>query len=94
MYNRVTTRVRTNEGETKPFSITMGLHQGSILSFYHFALAMDQLTKHIQDEITWCMLFTDDIVLVNETRRDIISKVEIWRQTLEFKDFRISRTKI
>ena len=93
MYDRVTTRVKTTEGETKPFPVTTGLHQGSALSPYLFTLVMDQLTRHIQDKIPYCMLFTDDIVLVDETRRGIISKVERWRQALESKGFRISRTK-
>ena len=44
---------------------------------------MDELTRTIQDEITWCMLFVDDIILVNETRAGINAKLELWRQTLE-----------
>jgi len=29
---------------------------------------MNVLPRAIQDEIPWCMLFADDIVLVDETR--------------------------
>ena len=32
---------------------------------------MDKLTKTVQDEIPWCMLFSDDIVLVDETRAGV-----------------------
>ncbi|GMP79314.1 hypothetical protein CsSME_00034912 [Camellia sinensis var. sinensis] len=35
----------------------------------------------------------DDIVLVDETREGVYTKLEIWRTTLESKGFRISRTK-
>ena len=55
---------------------------------------MDELTRVIQDEITWCMLFADDIVLVDETRAGINAKLELWRQTLESRGFRLSRAKI
>jgi hypothetical protein len=41
----------------------------------------------------WCMLFTDDVVLVDESREGVNRKLELWRQTLESKGFRISRTK-
>ena len=32
---------------------------------------MDELTRAIQDEIPWCMLFADDIVLVDKTRAGV-----------------------
>jgi len=79
MYDGVVTNVRTCEGITSNFSITIRLHQGSTLSPFLFAIVMDELTKAIQDEIPWCMLFVDDIVLVNETRAGINAKLELWR---------------
>jgi len=51
------------------FSITIGLHQESTLNSYLFALVMDELTGHIRGEVPWCMLFADNIVLVDETRK-------------------------
>ena len=40
------------------------------------------------------MLFTDDVVLIDETRGRVNDKLEIWRQTLESKGFWLSRTKM
>jgi len=54
---------------------------------------MDELTRAMQDEIPWCKLFADDIVLVDETRVEVNAKLELWRQTLESRGFRLSRTK-
>ncbi|KAG2614473.1 hypothetical protein PVAP13_4KG365701 [Panicum virgatum] len=53
---------------------------------------MDQVTRDIQGEIPWCMLFTDDVVLVDESRAGVNRKLEQWRRTLESKRFRLSRT--
>jgi len=39
------------------------------------------------------MLFTDDIVLIDETREGINTKLERWRDTLQAKGFRLSRSK-
>ena len=39
------------------------------------------------------MLFADDIVLVDESRTGVNQKLELWRETLESKGFRLSRTK-
>ena len=38
---------------------------------------MDELTKLIQDEVHWCMLFAHDIFLVNETVCEVNVKLEI-----------------
>ncbi|KAF3664671.1 putative DNA-directed RNA polymerase IV subunit 1-like isoform X2 [Capsicum annuum] len=69
------------------------LHQGSTLSSFLFALVMDMLTRNIQGEVPWCMLFADDIVLIDESRQEVNDKLEIWRETLESKGFRLSWTK-
>ncbi|XP_060210721.1 uncharacterized protein LOC132637683 [Lycium barbarum] len=66
---------------------------GSALSPFLFALAIDEVTRHIQGEVTWCMLFADDIVMIDETRRGVNARLEVWRQTLQSKVFRFSRTK-
>ncbi|XP_070052709.1 uncharacterized protein [Nicotiana tomentosiformis] len=54
---------------------------------------MDALTRLIQGEVPWCMLFTDDIVL-DETRSSVNERLEVWRQTLESKGFKLSKTKM
>ena len=68
MYNNVVTSVRTSDGDTDDFPIRIGLHQGSALSPFLFALVMDEFTRDIQGDIPWCMLFTDDVVIVDESR--------------------------
>ena len=45
MYDRVVAKIRTCGGITSEFSITIGLHQGSILSPFLFAIVMDELTR-------------------------------------------------
>ncbi|VFQ74880.1 unnamed protein product, partial [Cuscuta campestris] len=75
------------------FSVGMGLHQGSALSPFLFALVMDVLTQGVQDGVPWCMLFADDIVLIDDTREGLNDKLELWHLALETKGFRISRNK-
>jgi hypothetical protein len=93
MYDKVVTSVRTTDGNTNVFSINIGLHQGSTLSPYLFALVIDEVARVILGDIPWCMLFANDVVLVDESREGVNRKLELWRQTLESKGFRISRTK-
>ena len=51
MYSGTMTTVRIVIGETNSFPSTIGLHQRSALSPYLFALVMDELTRHMQDEV-------------------------------------------
>ena len=73
------TIVRTCDGNTTDFPINIGLHQGSALSPYLFALVMDEVTRDIQGEILWCMLFADDVVLVDESRAGVETHVRVER---------------
>ncbi|XP_047265649.1 uncharacterized protein LOC124897153 [Capsicum annuum] len=93
MYDGGKTRVRTAGGDSEHFSVETGLHQGLTLSPFLFALVMDVLTRRIQGKVPRCMLFADDIVLIDEMREGVNEKLEVWRQTPESKGFRLSRSK-
>lgn len=77
MYDRVVTSVRTIDDNTSEFSITVGLHYGYALNPYLFALVIDELTRHIQDDISQCMLFVDDLVLIDETKAGVDRNLEL-----------------
>jgi hypothetical protein len=51
MYDNVVTSVRTSDEDANDFPINIGLHQGSALSPYLFALVMDGVTRDIQGGI-------------------------------------------
>ena len=40
------------------------------------------------------MLFADDIVLIDESREGVNTKLERWRYTLEVKGFRLIRSRL
>ncbi|XP_070041150.1 uncharacterized protein [Nicotiana tomentosiformis] len=79
MYDGAKTRVRTVGGDSEHFLVVMGLHQGFVLSPFLFDLVLDALTHHIKGEVPWCMLFADDIVLIDETRVGANERLEVWR---------------
>ena len=75
MYGNGVTSVRTSDGDTDDFPIKIGLHQGSALSPYLFAMVMNEITRHIQGDIPWCMLCADDVVLVDDSQTGINRKL-------------------
>jgi len=54
---------------------------------------MDELIREVQDEILWCMLFADDIVLIDETKGGLSETLHRWKHSLGLRGFRLSRSK-
>jgi hypothetical protein len=79
IYDNIVTSAQISDGDTNNFPINIGLHQGSALNTYLFALVMDEVTRDIQGGIPWCMLFADNVVLVDESRTGVDQKLELWR---------------
>jgi hypothetical protein len=93
MHDNIVTSVQTSDGDTNDFLINIWLYQGSTLSPYLFALVMDEVIRDIQGGIPWCMLFVDDVILMDGSRTGGDQKLELLRWTLEAKDFRLSMSK-
>ncbi|KAK3569443.1 hypothetical protein QTP86_030060 [Hemibagrus guttatus] len=98
-YNTVTdlllhlTVVRCAVGQTEEFKVEVGLHQGSALSPFLFAMVMDQLSEEVRQESPWTMMFADDIVICSESREQVEENLERWRFALERRGMKVSRSK-
>jgi len=88
MYNRAITSVRTSEGIISEFPITIELHQEPTLNSYPFVFVMNGITKLIQDNAPWYLLFVDALSLVDETRHKLKVKLENRKISLESNRFR------
>ena len=93
MYEESETVVRCAGGTTESFKVKVGLHQGSALSPFLFAVIMDRLTDKVRREPPWTMLFADDIVICEETREEVERRLESWKYALERRGMKVSRSK-
>ena len=93
MYEESKTTVCSAAGMTEPFNVKVGLHQGSALSPLLFAIVIDALTEEIRREAPWNMMYADDVVLLNETKEEAERELERWRDALEKRGLRVSRSK-
>ena len=71
MYEGSETVMRCAVGTRESFKVKVGLHQGSALGLFLFAVIMDRLTDEVRREPPWTMLFVDDIVTCEETREEV-----------------------
>ena len=93
MYEENKIVVRCAIGTRENFNVKVGLHQGSALSPFLFAVIMDRLTDKVRREPPWTMLFADDIVICKETREEVEQRLESWRYALERRGMKIKRSK-
>ena len=54
---------------------------------------MDRLTDEIRRKQAWTMLFADDVVICEETRKKVERRLESWRYALERRGIKVSRSK-
>ena len=88
MYEESETVVRCAVGTIKSFKVKVGLHQGSALSPFLFAVLMDRLTDEVRREPSWTMLFADDIVICKETRK-VEQRLKCWKYALERRGIKV-----
>ncbi|KAK3530793.1 hypothetical protein QTP70_002820 [Hemibagrus guttatus] len=93
MNERRRTVVRCAVGQTEEFKVEVGLHQGSALSPFLFAIVMDQLSEEVRQESPWTMMFADDIVICSESREQVEEYLERWRFARERRGMKVSRSK-
>ena len=93
MYEGARTRIKSSVGLTDKLPVGVGLHQGSSLSPYLFAMIFDVLAHGIKDISPWCMLYADDIVLCGTRREVVEKKLEEWRRAMEDRGLKINRKK-
>ena len=55
---------------------------------------MDRLTDEVRREPPWTMLFADDIVICEETRKEVERRLESWKYSLERRGIKVNRSKI
>ena len=96
MYVGVTTTVRMKGEESKEFEVKVGVHQGSLLSPLLFTIVLETLSRHFIKGLQWELFYADVLVLLVESRAILMEKIEIWKEGLESKGFKVNigKTKV
>ncbi|KAI5620947.1 protein lifeguard 3 [Silurus asotus] len=68
--------VKCAVGTTDWFKVEDGLHQGSVLSPFLFAVVMDRLVDEVRQESPWTMMSAYDIVICGESREQVEKSLE------------------
>ena len=96
MYSGAKSAIRINGQFSAEFGVTVGVHQGSVLSPLLFIIVMEALSQEFQTGCPWELLYADDLVLVAESIEELTRKFSLWKQGLEGKGLRVNlgKTKV
>ena len=67
MYEGAQTVVRTTEGDSKAFSVKVGLHQGSVLSPLLLVIVMEMISRELRAGLPLELLYTDALISMAES---------------------------
>ena len=86
MYANIETSVKVKCTRSESFDAKVGVNQGSILSPLLFALVIDEETKDITEGVIREMLHADDLVLVEDNKKEMKSRYTRWKKALQDKE--------
>ena len=81
--------------DLKEFAVRVGIHQGSVLLPFIFAVVMDVVTEEVAKE-GHAVMYADNLVLICETKEEARQRYVAWKNALESKGLKvnISKTKV
>jgi hypothetical protein len=96
MYAGAMTSVKVMGGESKGFEVKVGVHQGSILSPLLFIMVVEALSRRFRGSLPWELLYADDLVLIAESRDQLLKRIRVWKEGLEVRGLRVNvgKTKV
>ena len=83
LYQNARSRVKTTAGVSEELDISVGVHQGSVLSPLLFVTVMEEVTKARRMDGLLELLYADDLVLTATTKEELISKFNAWKKEME-----------
>ena len=93
LYANTTSRVRCAAGTSNSFPVNVGVHQGSALSPLLFILVMDTITRDLQQDVPWMLLYADDVMLAAKTREELQQCVQSWNDRFSQYGLRLNFSK-
>mgnify|MGYP003460147097 FL=1 len=93
MYEGATTAVKLNGGLTDEFSVKVGVHQGSVLSPLLFVIVLEALSRSFRKGLPMELLYADDLVLMAESEKLLVEKINKWKAGVEEKGLKVNMGK-
>jgi len=87
------TVIRTVNCNSNAFEVKVGMHQVSALSSLLFVIVMEALSREFRVALPWELLFADDLVVIAETKEDLIKRLNEWKDYVMNRGMRVNMNK-
>ena len=94
MQKAANTVVRSPEGDSRAYSLKVGLHKGSVLSALLFVIVMEVITNELQLGFPCELLYADDFMLMPESEVELCEKIVNLKAGVEAKGFKMNIRKM
>ena len=96
LYEGAKTRVREDSALSEEFEVNVGMHQGSVLSPFLFAVVVDVVTVFARDGALSELLHADDLVQRSETIEGLRNKFLKWIEAVKSNSLKVNlgKTKV
>ena len=89
-YTGAKTSVIVDGQKSEEFGVSVGVHQGSILSPLLFITVMQYVTESARHNDLMELLYADDLALCDETVTGVLAKYHKWKAAMERKGLKVS----
>src|SRR6267154_710183 len=82
--------------KSEGFEVKVGVHQGSVLSPILFNIVMQAIADNFKAGLPWELLYSDNLVLLADSRAELERRLMEWIWRLEEKGLRVNlgKTKV
>jgi len=85
--------VKLASGDSQPFDVKIGVHQGSVLSPLLFIIVLEAMSHKFKAGLPFELLYADDLVLMADSQDNLMVKLKRWKESLEAKGLRVNMGK-
>ena len=83
MYANAQSHVCVGEGNSEEFEVTVGVHQGLVLSPLLFIIVLEVLSSEFRSGVPWEDLYVDDLVIIAESLEKCVRRLLTWKEAME-----------
>ena len=90
MYDDAESKIRIANSYSNPVNVSVGVHQGSVLSPLLFIIVIEALSRESRIGCPWELLYADDLVIVAESLEKLKIRLRNWKSGLEEKGLKVN----